>query len=273
MTRVVSLLGVVLLGCGSGGGFPDAKPKDDSNDPPPGTFRVNWSLVDAADATLTCDQISALSVTGVMRSTGIAGGSTQVFSCGALNGASQAVIPGTWNIDWELSGGAGVIATAPRSTNVVIESGQATQLPPLKFVVDATGGLDLKISANKPGGNCGLVGANGAGIDGMTITLESEPDNTCEPITLNIAAGATRPASTYTINCATPVVAGCIESDQAITTAMPDGDIPSGPYQIHIRGTVGANTCFQNDDMFPVPAGDFDARRTFNLGPTGAPGC
>ncbi|MCX5745607.1 MAG: hypothetical protein NT062_24280 [Proteobacteria bacterium] len=267
-SRAVLVLSI-LCGCGSGGGFPDAKPKGDANDPPPGTFRVAWSLVDLQNNTIDCAKVSAISVTGTMRSPEIAGGSTQVFSCQSGNGASQSIIPGNWAIDWDLSCGLGTISTAPR-TEVLIESGKAADLAPLTFQVDTTGGLALHFNTNKAGGTCGPTASGGGGITGTTITLVHAPGGVCEPVTLAIAAGATRPASSYVVDCTTPVDAGCIENDQAITAS----GLASGAYQIHIRGSQAAASCWTNDDMFSVPPAGKVLTRTLNLGfATGTPGC
>lgn len=262
---------LILVACGGGGGFPDAPVKHDAT-LPPGTIKVAWSLTDDTGAPITCDQVGAITMTATLRSPSIVGGQTQVFTCGVLMGESQAVDPNTYNIDFELDNASGAIAQAPRASNIIVRSNQATQLDPLVFAVVAKGNLALHVTANKPGGNCAPTASNGGGITATTITLVHKPGDACEPLTLNVGASALTgaPASTYVVNCTTPTVAPCIENDQAITTTAS----PSGNYQIHIRGQVGTPTCWTNDDQFAIPAANQTLTRTLNLGYSAStPGC
>jgi hypothetical protein len=113
------------------------------------------------------------------------------------------------------------------------------------------------------GGNCAPTTMMGAGIDATTITLE-HTSGTCEPVTFTITAGATsgRPAGTYTVNCTTPVDGPCIETDQKLLVPS----IPSGNYQIHIRGKRAGVECYTNDDAMTVPPLGTTLTRTLNLG-------
>lgn len=254
--RTFLVLGAV--GCGSGGGFPDAREID--GPPPGGTFTLDWSVTNTSNQPITCDEIGGLSVTAVVRNRGVEGGSTEVFTCATLLGTSAALAPGIYDIDFELNGVSGLIATAPKQMGLVITSQGNLQLAPVTFTVDATGGLKLNFTSNKPGGNCGLVANNGAGITATTITLQHVGAGTCEPVTFMVAAGASQPASSYTVNCGTPAVAGCIENDQQLSVA----GVPSGSYVIHVRGRSGAD-CWTNDDQLPVPPVGRDLVRTLNL--------
>jgi hypothetical protein len=136
----------------------------------------------------------------------------------------------------------------------------------VSFAVDANGALELRLETSQPGGNCGDVGAMGAGIDAMTFTLR-RTDSTCEPITFQISAGATRPAGSYTVDCDNPALAACIENDQLLT-AEP---VPSGNYRVQIRGKVGGADCWTNDDSLAVPPLSKVLKSTLNL--VKAPGC
>ncbi len=263
---------LVLAACGGGGGFPDAKVKDDTP-PPSGTFKLAWSLTDTNDAPIDCARVAAITVTAVVRSTQVSGGSTQVFTCSGGMGESQAITPGTYSIDFELDAGSGMIATSPRQQDIVIKSNQSTTLTPIVFKLDATGNLKLHLSANKPGGNCQPTASTGAGIANTTFVLQHAPGAACEPVTLMIGAGATSgtAATTYTVNCATPVIGPCIENDQEITTT----GTPSGSYQLHVRGLVaGGAACWTNDDQIVIPAVMGTLTRTLNLGyQMSTPGC
>lgn len=274
VVRAVLVSATFAAACGDGGGFPDAPPID--MPPPQGTFDLAWTLKDTSGNAITCDQIGAQAVTVLTRNRAVQGGSTEVFTCGTFKGTSQGLVPGTYDMDFELGGvggavGTGLIATSPKQMGVVIKSSENVTLAPLAFVVDATGGLKLNISANKPGGNCGSTGANGAGITGMTLTLQHTAGGACEPITFTIAPNATLPGGSYTVNCTAPTVAPCIEADQQLTAT----GVRSDGYQLHVRGRIGTASCWTNDDTMSVPPLGRDLVRTLNLAaaPMGTPGC
>ncbi|MGE0546377.1 MAG: hypothetical protein AB7O24_26330 [Kofleriaceae bacterium] len=252
-------IGGSMMSCGSGGGFPDAPPKDAQ--PPGGTFTLDWVVTDANAQAIMCNQIGATTVTMLLRNQGVSGGQSEVFTCSSLSGTSPVLPVGVYDIEFELNGAIGLIATAPKQEGVEIKSGQNVELQPLVFAVDATGQLELKLNANQTGGNCAPA-ADSAGIDDMSITLEKQSGGACENVTFSISAGASNPASTYTVDCATPVVADCIESDQTLTVPS----VPSGNYIIRIRGKIGGIDCWVNNDAIVVPPLGMKLIRTLNLG-------
>jgi hypothetical protein len=272
--RGVILSTVLVAACGDGGGFPDAPPID--MPPPAGTFNLAWTVKDIGGNVLPCDQIGAQTVTVLTRNRAVQGGSTEVFTCSTLMGSSQGLTPGTYDMDFELGGlggavGTGIIATSPKQMGIVIQSGENVTLMPLAFAVDATGGIKINVTANKPGGNCGSVATNGAGITGMTLTLNHTSGGACEPVTFTIAPNATLPGGSYTVNCASPTVAPCIEADQQLSVT----GVKSDGYQLHVRGKVATADCWTNDDTMPVPPLGRDVIRTLNLAAatSGTPGC
>lgn len=248
----------LLAACGDGGGFPDAAIPDA---PPTGTFSLTWSVVDHNNAALACDRIAAQSMTVLTHHKGFDGGSTQIFTCKEGAGGSQAVYAGPYDMNFELSGTFGLLARGAAQTNVEVPAGGNVQLDPVTFQVEALGGVALTLATGKAGGNCGAINAGGAGIDGVTITLERNSDLACAPLTLTIAAGATQPGGTYTIDCATPVVRSCVEADQMITAS----DVASDGYTIHVRGRIGTKECYRNDDMIQVPPLKKTLTRQLNL--------
>lgn len=259
---------LVVVGCGGGGGFPDARSLDDTP-VPGGRFTLDWSVTDMNGAPLACDRIGGVSVTTTLHDVSAQGSEIEAFGCTGPSATSMPFHPGTWDFSYELQGVVGQLATAPGQRNVVLTSGETTRLMPISFSVDATGGLALHFNTNKAGGNCAATGANGAGITGSTITLVHQATTTCEPVMLNIGAGATQPASQYTINCGAPAVAPCIEADQAITVS----GVPSDIYNIHIRGKIGATDCWINDDTLKVPPIGKVLTQTLNLAKVGGAGC
>lgn len=253
-----TLLLVLLSACGDGGGFPDAAVPDT---PPTGTFSLTWSVIDQNSAPLPCERIAAQTMTVLTHHTAFDGGSTQIFTCKEGTGSSQAVFAGPYEMNFELSGTFGLLDTGIPQTNVQVPAGGNVQLDPVTFQVEALGGVAFTLATGKPGGNCGAANAGGAGIDGVTITLDRNSDLACAPITLTISQGATQPGGAYTIDCTTPVVRGCIEADQTLTAT----GIASDAYTIHVRGKVGTKDCYINNDSIQVPPLQKTLQRQLNL--------
>ena len=261
------LLSGLLAGCGSGGGFFDAAVREDAI-PPGGTFSAQWMVTDNGGTAVECNKIGGQFMTVLLRNRALPIGEAEVFGCSSLSGQSKVVPAGIYDIRFELSGVAGVLATATEQMGIEIKSEQNTVLAPLTFAVDAQGALALRLDAGKADGNCGAA-PTGAGITSTTITLEHAADSACEPVTFAISAGATKPAGSYTVDCQTPAVGPCIESDQNLTVS----GVPSDSYRIHVRGRIGAINCFLNDDSLSVPTSGMTLTRTLNLAQQTIPGC
>jgi hypothetical protein len=257
-----ALLIAALTACGGGGGFPDAPPEPDAA--PGGTLSLDWSLVKMADGTpVSCDAVGAGTVTLLLRNRAMQGGFTEVFSCNTKSGTTPQIPIGTYDVNFELTGTSGLITTAPEQTGLIVTRLQNTPLQPVTFTVNATGAIDLRIDALKTGGNCDPIATNGAGITQMRIFLDHVSGGACEPATIMIGAAP------YTINCAAPTPAGCIEKTTAIT-----GTLPSDNYQIHIRADqAAAMNCFVNDDSMQVPPNGKTLTRTLNLAASAGAGC
>jgi hypothetical protein len=100
---------------------------------------------------------------------------------------------------------------------------------------------------------------------GATITLEHSSDQTCAPLTFSLSGGGT-----YTVDCANPVVAACIDSTETLTVAS----VPSDNYTIHVKGYVGSTLCWTNNDSLQVPSQAATLTKTLNLAyATSTPGC
>ncbi|MEO8699243.1 MAG: hypothetical protein ABI867_04340 [Kofleriaceae bacterium] len=267
MSSLRSLFVVCALGCGGGGGFPvDAGPEPE---PPTGKFSLAWTVNNAANEPIACNQIGGQVITVALRNRAVQGGSTEVFTCSSLTGVSAPIAPGVYDMTFSLNGLVGELAIAPPQGGIVITSNETTALTAIAFAVDATGALELVLSSNQTGGNCGAVASMGAGITGTTIALSHAAGGACEPVTFQVSAGATQPASTYLVNCATPVEVGCIENDQKLTVS----GIPSGNYKIAVRGKIGTVTCWTNDDSLVVPPLSKVLNRTLNLAKQTIAGC
>jgi len=270
MSRALVL--VTVIGCGDGGGFPDAPPIDVP--PTPGTFSLAWTVTNTGGSPITCDEIGAQAVTALMRNRAVQGGSTEVFTCSTKAGMSQALVAGTYDINFDLNGVGGdpvtgVIATAPAQMGVEIQAGQNTALMPLTFAVNATGGLRLKLMSSASAGNCVPTAQQGAGITTNTITLTKVSDGMCAPLTFNVSAGTMGgTAGTYVVNCTTPTVAPCFERDQELTVT----GVVSGSYAISVRANRGGTECFTSVDQLPVPPIGRELVRTLNLAPV-TPAC
>jgi hypothetical protein len=116
--------------------------------------------------------------------------------------------------------------------------------------------------------NCKPPAMMGAGITGFTITLVHTGDG-CAPVTFTRMRGTTMLGS-YLVNCSSPMVTTCIESDETLTVPS----MQSGPYQIHVRGKNNAVDCWKNDDALQVPPQGKTLTETLNLAfQTGTMGC
>lgn len=254
----LSLLGASGCGgCGDDGGFDAARP---DSAVPGGTFSLAWSLIDdATSRPVTCDKIDPNATVFVQLSHEGTGG-VESFSCKTLQGTSIATFkPGTYNVTYELhmpvNGQTVTIATATPQSAVMLASGQNTALTPITFHVNATGRLELMLRAGSTG-NC----TGGAAITGFAISLEHSgdpPDTGCAPVVFTLSGGGTYNAN----DCSSPTVTRCIEATETLTVTS----LPSGPYQIHVRGKKGTLDCWLNDDALRVPPQAMTLSRTLNL--------
>jgi hypothetical protein len=244
-------------GCGDDGGF-DARRPDSA--PTGGTFSLSWSLTDdATHQRVTCDKIDPNATVVIEARHGATSG-VEVLSCKPLQGTSlTAFPPGIYSFSYELhmqfNGQTITVATATGQGNVTISSGQNATLDPIEFHVNAVGGLVLMLQAGATG-NC----AGGAGITGFAISLEhtgDPPDTGCASVVFSLSGGGTYNAN----DCASPAVTRCIAATE--TLSVPS--MPSGPYQIHIRGKKGTLDCWTNDDSLRVPPQGLTLSRTLNL--------
>ena len=263
MFILASLIGIVSCGgCGSGGFPPDA-PKPDAA--PKGSVTLAWSLIDLSGQPIQCDQVGANTVALQIRNHETLSGVASSFSC-TNSPSMQALDPGTYDISSELHGAGGTLATGADQNTVVVVSGQDTLLTPVTFMVDANGGLMLRLSVPSPLTSICKGPPMGAGVTGMTITLVHTGGG-CAPVTFQRSGGAAM--SSYVVNCSSPVIATCIENTETLTVPT----MPSGPYTIHIRGKIGAVDCWQNDDSLQVPPQGKSLIETLNLAKTAASGC
>lgn len=255
--------------CGGGGGFPDARVID--GPPPGGRFSLSWTLTDMNGAPVTCEQVGAATVSIAYHDPHVSGGGAEAFTCGTGSGTSQVLSIGTYDLSVSLvDRGGTTLVMAPAQTKVPITTGATTPLTAATFPVDATGNLKLHLSSHAVAGNCGAVAASGAGITSTTITLFNGSDGSCAPVTFAVGSGSNTAATTYTVECATPVAGPCIEGDQELDAL----GIPSGAYQIHVKGKNGSGTtCWTNNDSFAVPGAGHDLIDNLNLGATGGSGC
>jgi hypothetical protein len=241
MRRVACVISIALAGvvaCGSNEGPPDAHVIDAP--PPGGTVTFTWTIHSDTGATLACSDISAQSVSIAILNEAAGFGTNDLFSCGSGTGTTGALAPGMYTLTIELDGGAGALATPQKLMHVAVESGKDTALGNIDFTVDAHGGLQMTLVAQGATSNCG---AGGAGIDNMTMQLQTA-SGTCIPATFMIAG------SPYTSDCNTLPPHACIEKDQQITVT----GLPSGQLKLLVVGDVGGKACWSGVDFLTVPA-------------------
>ncbi len=227
---------------------------------------MTWAVTDTNALAIPCSQVGGNFVTVTLRNRAVQGGSTEVFSCSSLMATSLlSFAPGIYDLSFELGGTVGLLTTAPTATGIEFKNDQTAAVPPVTFAVDATGKMDLFVNSGVVGGNC----AGGAGINNTTITLAHSGGGVCEPVTFNISAGATGVAGTYTVNCAAPVQAGCINNDQKLSVPT----LPSGGYQIQVKGKIGGTDCWTNTTNLTVPPLSKTLMQTLNLSHQVITGC
>ena len=263
--RINFLLALTAIGCSGGPGFVDAPPEAPA---PGGTFTLAWQVTDVIGTPIDCAPIGATNVAIELVSHQSGNGFSDSFSCASGTGISRELDAGSYDVLYTLEGKSGTLASGIQQVNQPIVGEQTTTLDKVTFAVDDKGALALHMNSLKTGGNCGTIAKMGAGITGVTIALQHSPGG-CEPLTLTIGPGATQPGGTYVINCASPVVAPCIENDQALTA----NKVPADHYQIKIRGKIGATDCWANDDQFDVPPLGKTYSQTLNLQKLSNPGC
>lgn len=250
-------------GCASGDSRDDSvKPRDASTAPAPmghGTVSLAWELHDLVGQSLGCSQVGASAVTLSLHMHGQATGDADSFTCSTSPSTSKALIPGIYDVSFELHAGSETLATVPDQVSVVIKDGMTTVLAPIAFVINAHGSLVLTLTAPPTTSNCKSPMQLGAGISGTTITLVQE-DGGCTPVTFTHTKGALT-LLPYTVSCSSPPVAACIENDETLTVT----GLTSGPYTLHIRGKIGAITCWKSDDMLQVPARGAALTQTIDL--------
>jgi hypothetical protein len=255
---------VVVAGCDCDpGGFQGDAPVDGVV---PGNVSLAWSLTDLNRQPIQCAQVGAGFVAMQLSSPGLPTVPAESFACDNSPGVSAALAPGVYDVTFALTG-AGLTPVVPPPQRVTVASGRTTELAPVTFMLDAQGGVVFTL-ATPPAANCRPPSMNGAGITGVTITLELAGGG-CAPVTFARARGAT-PLGSYTVNCSSPQVAPCIERDETLSVTS----MASGPYTIHVRGKVGAVDCWRNDNAVRVPAQGKQLIETLTLElQTGTPGC
>jgi hypothetical protein len=247
-------------GCDHGGfdaGLPDRAISS-------GAFSLTWSVQDQSTAaTVSCDKLDP-NASVFVRAQGPTG-AVESFACKSLQGTSSTQLaPGVYSFSYELHIGSLAIPADNTQPGVVIRAGETTTLSPTSFKVNASGRLELMLQSG-PGGNC----VGGAGISGFAISLEhagGPGDTGCAPVVFTLSGGGTYSAN----DCSSPAVTRCIAADETLSVAS----LPSGPYQIHVRGKKSALDCWVNDDALHVPPQGQPLTRALNLAQqTQTPGC
>ena len=140
-------------------------------------------------------------------------------------------------------------------------------MAPITFAVDTHGSLAISLATPPFTTNCKPASMGGPGITGDSITLERAAGG-CAAVTFLRSRGATQ-LGTYTVNCSSPSIASCIETDETLTVPS----LESGSYTIHVRGKVGPTNCWTTDASLEVPTAGRSLIRTLALARQPTPGC
>jgi hypothetical protein len=251
--RLVLFALSALCACGDDAGLPDARPPIDA--PPAGHLAVAWML-NHGGAPQTCASVGATSVSLEIVVAGQPFGVTDAFGCSNGMGVSRDLAPDRYDFKVSVTG-AGVLDGPDDFPNVEIRPNETTMIGPVMFDVDPTGTLAFRVNTTATGGNCAPTASMGAGITATTIVLR-DAANACVPTTFAIAAGATRPAGTYTSDCAGASY-GCIDADQDITAT----GVIAGQHSMILTGAIGAAPCWKRTSQFTTRA----AMQTTTLNP------
>jgi hypothetical protein len=252
--RTLGLLAlVVTAGCGNGGGFVDAPT-------PTGSFTANWAVQDPNGVALACDQVGATIVHVVASSAPLNVVIDEMYPCDQVMAMSQQLPPGIYSVTYELDDpNALKLATAPEQDGIEIDAGGDNVLAQATFVVDDHGGLALTLNTGNAGGNC-----TGAGITGMTIELTHAASGACAPVTFAISSGGN-----YTVDCAAPTTAACIENTDQLTVT----GVLSGLYIVAVHGFKGTADCYDGSQQIQLPALEQTLNQTVELTATNGAGC
>jgi hypothetical protein len=237
---VLSLLFALTIGCGSSPPPP----------PPHGAAGLIWSITGADRAFATCTHAGAASISAVLRNRASGDTITASFSCPGLRHKMDGIPVGAYDVALTLLAADGAtLATTTSATGAMIVADQTTEVPPMVFAVELKGRLSLSLQVLTAPANCTSPTIGGAGISGVSISIEHAAGG-CAPVMLTRRRGGMT-VGTYAVRCDSPSIASCIETDETLSI----DDIESGAYLVHVGGRLGPVRCWSGDDVLSAPAG------------------
>lgn len=239
--------GLLVTGCGDDAAAVDAAVVIDAR-PDEGTLALSWTVADADQSPITCEDVAALTVGINAFLEGAGSGTPLAFPCGDGSGTAQ-LDPGVYQLRIELRAGVAGVLDGPITVNgVEITRDQTTDVDPIGFEVPTTGGFSFLLDTPSQGSNC-----DEAEGDLTAITFElRDGDDTCVPATFEIAEGASSSAGTYESDCAGASF-GCIDNDQQITAL----GVGSGPHTLVMSGARGGLAdCYSRNAQITIPGND-----------------
>lgn len=238
--------------------------------PCPGSVSLTWFITNASGQFASCAEVGANSVALRLQSRT---GGTPVFTafpCASSPGTAN-VAPGLYDVAIELRDANGTrLATVPQQTSIAVATGRTRVLAPVGFTVGAGGGnppgnIRLTLRAEGVAFNC-RPSPGGAAITGTIITVERVSGG-CAAVTFLRNVGNAQ-VGTYQVNCSSPEVASCIETDEVLTSP----DLVPGSYVIRVRGKIGPVDCWTAERQIDVPqAGQLQAQVVLKR--QNGPGC
>lgn len=234
--------------CGDDGGPPDASVSD-AVAGATSSFSMAWTLSDGTNP-LRCDQVSAQSVSVALIRQGVIGGSSEAFSCDGGKAVSRQLLPGLYNltIDLRAAGSRSLLDQPIQFIGIELVPNLETEVPAQDFVVAPSGAFQFTVDG-AAASNCDAESAGGAGMVGLTLTLQDESQS-CVPAIYDVAAGSGGVAGSYPGDCSTPVQLPCIDKDQQVSV----NPAQSGAMSLSIVGQkLGPVDCYQRVTKFDVP--------------------
>jgi hypothetical protein len=245
----------LVIGCGGGGGSPDASTAPDAA--AQGTITFAWTMNDPDSAPLTCDDVGGVSVR--ITATPAIGGFAQVdaFDCALGSATTHLIDPVNYNVAFRLTanvGGPQALADDVTMNGVKVNAGADSNIGSVAFEVVPSGGFHFTVTADI-GPNCPLVADGGAEITAFEVELVDATD-TCVPTDFCIddadtAAGCQ--GTLYSNDCAGATTA-CVDS----TAVWSVVGAVSGPHRLQITGHRNAEACFYRDAQIQIPGANLD---------------
>lgn len=244
--RRILLVALVGTACSNPAGPIDSR-SGGSGEPtrPTGSLAFSWTIQvhddHFGDEFADCARVGATTIAIQLKNRTRATTTALAFPCENSPQSSPSIDPGSYDLSIELHNGVVAIAVI-NQWDINVEANRQTTAPLAAFIITGKGNLIFSIRATGVSSNCKPGSMNGAGITAMTITLVYV-NGGCAPFLFTRASNVLSMAAmdTYQVNCSSPQIASCIESNETLTAIS----VPAKEYTITINGKIGPSDCWR----------------------------